>query len=101
MAKNQTYKAFVARPSHVLDMDGELQEGIPVMGQLVSEICGISAYATYVVRNDIVLGTELAHTTTVPAEAGRQAGVAGHVKNAYLGIVWFPSIAHGKSVLTR
>ena len=75
MAKNQTYKAFVARPSHVLDMDGELQEGVPVMGQLVSEICGISAYATYVVRNDIVLGTELAHTTTVPAEAGRQAGV--------------------------
>ena len=76
MAKNQTYRAFVARPSYVLDMGGELQENALIMGQLVSEIRDISAYATYVVRNDSALGDELeCTTTTAPAEAGRQAGV--------------------------
>ena len=76
MAKNQTYRAFIARPSYVLDMDGELLESAPVLGRLVSEIRDLSSYATYVVRNDIVLGSELAQVTaTAPAEAGRQAGV--------------------------
>jgi len=42
----------------------------------VSEIRDVSAYATYVVRNDVELGCELARVTaTAPAEAGRQAGV--------------------------
>lgn len=76
MAKNQTYRAFIARPSYVLDMGGELLESAPVLGRLVSEIRDLSSYATYVVRNDIVLGSELAQVTaTAPAEAGRQAGV--------------------------
>ena len=43
---------------------------------LVSEVRDISTYATYVVRNDEALGDELARVTaTVPAVAGRQAGV--------------------------
>ena len=76
MAKNQTFRAFVARPSYVLGVDGELLDSAPILGQLVSEIRDVSAYATYVVRNDTTLGTELARTTaTSPAEAGRQAGV--------------------------
>ena len=76
MARNQTYRAFVARPTHVLDLNGELLDSVPVMAQLTSEIRGISAYATYMVRNDTQLGNELVHiTTTVPADAGRQAGI--------------------------
>ena len=76
MAKNQTYKAFVARPSHVLDLDGELLDGSSVMAELASEVRDISSYATYVVRNDEVLGDELARVTdTQPAAAGRRAGV--------------------------
>ena len=77
MAKNRTYKAFVARPSHVLDLNGELLDSGPVMAELASEVRDISAYATYVVRNDVALGRRLAAvTTSVPADAGRQAGVA-------------------------
>ena len=76
MAKNQTYKAFVARPSHVLDLDGELLDGSSVMAELASEVRDISSYATYVVRNDEALGDELARVTdTQPAAAGRRAGV--------------------------
>ena len=76
MAKNQTYKAFVARPSHVLDLDGELLDGSSVMAELASEVRDISSYATYVVRNDEALGDELALVTvTQPAVAGRRAGV--------------------------
>ena len=76
MAKNQTYRAFVARPSHVLDLDGELLDGSSVMAELASEVRDISSYATYVVRNDEVLGDELARVTdTQPAAAGRRAGV--------------------------
>ena len=76
MAKNQTYKAFTARPTHVMDLNGELLDGAIVMGCLASEIRDISAYATYVVRNDARLGSELAQITAPsPAEAGRQAGV--------------------------
>lgn len=77
MAKNQTYRAFVARPSHVLDLNGELLDSALVLAGLASEVRDISAYATYVVRNDEALGDELARiTATAPAEAGRQSGVS-------------------------
>ena len=76
MAKNQTYKAFTVRPTHVMDLNGELLDAAIVMGRLASEICDISSCATYVVRNDTRLGSELARITAPsPAEAGRQAGV--------------------------
>ena len=76
MAKSQTYRAFVARPTHILDLNGELLDSASIMNELVSEIRGISSYATYVTRNDTQLGNELAHATaTVPADAGRQAGI--------------------------
>lgn len=76
LTKNQTYRAFTARPSHVLDLNGELLDSAPVMSQLVSEIQGISAYATYVVRNDAKLEAGLAQAGAVqPAVAGRRAGV--------------------------
>lgn len=77
MAKNQTYRAFVARLSHVLDLDGELLDTELILADLASEVRDISAYATYVVRNDEALSDELARATaTPPAEAGRQAGVS-------------------------
>ena len=76
MEKNQTYKAFAVRPSHVLDLNGEVLDATPVMAELASEIRDISAYATYVVRNDMKLGSELANVNVVqPAVAGRRAGV--------------------------
>lgn len=76
MAKNQTYRAFVARLTHVLDLNGELLDSAPVLAGLASEVCDLSAYATYVVRNDEALGDELARVTaTAPAVAGRRAGV--------------------------
>ena len=76
MAKNQTYRAFVACPSHVLGLDGELLDSAPVLAGLASEVRDISAYATYVVRNDEVLGDELSRITVgQPATAGRRAGV--------------------------
>ena len=76
MAKNQTYRAFVARPSHVLDLNGELLGDTPVLSSLASEVRDVSAYATFVVRNDEVLGDELARVAaTQPTTAGRRAGV--------------------------
>jgi hypothetical protein len=76
MAKNQTYKAFTVRPSHVMDLNGVLLDSAPIMSQLASEVQSVSAYATYVARNDTELGTRLAQAGTVqPAEAGRRAGV--------------------------
>ena len=76
MGKNQTYKAFTARPSRVLNLDGEVLDSSLVLAQLASEIQGISAYATFVVRNDTMLGSDLGRVTaTAPAEAGRRAGV--------------------------
>ena len=76
MAKNQTYKAFTARPFHVLDLNGELLDSEPIMTQLASEVRCISAYATFVARNDTELGIRLAQAGAVqPAEAGRRAGV--------------------------
>ena len=76
LAKNQTFRAFVARPSYVLGVDGELLDGTPVLVGLASEVRDISGYATYVVRNDEALGDELARVAaTQPTTAGRQAGV--------------------------
>lgn len=76
MAKNQTYRAFVARPTHILNLDGELLDSAPIMTGLVSEIRGISAYATYVVRNDVKLADGLAQASAIqPAATGRQAGI--------------------------
>ena len=76
LARNQTYRAFVARPTHILDMTGELLDSASVMSQLAAEVRGISAYATYVVRNDVTLGERLVLAGTVqPATAGRRAGV--------------------------
>ena len=76
MAKNQTYRAFASRPSHVLGLDGELLDGARILVSLASEVRDVSAYATYVVRNDEGLGDELARVTaTQPATAGRRAGV--------------------------
>ena len=76
LAKNQTYRAFVARPSHILDLNGELLDSARVLVSLASEVRDISSYATFVVRNDVELGDELARVAaTAPAEAGRQTGV--------------------------
>ena len=76
MTQSQTYKAFLARPSHVLDLSGELLDGAAVMSGLASEIRDISSYAIYIVRNDEALGGELARVAVAqPASAGRQAGV--------------------------
>ena len=76
MAKNQTYRAFAARPSHVLDLNGELLDSARVLVSLASEVRDISAYATYLVRNDEGLGSELARVAAAqPATAGRRAGV--------------------------
>lgn len=76
MAKNQTYRAFVARPSHVLDLNGELLDSARVLARLASEVRDISSYATFVVRNDVELGDELARVDVAqPAVAGRRAGV--------------------------
>lgn len=76
MTKNQTYKAFTARPSHVLDLNGEVLDSALVLGKLTSEIQGISGYATFVARNDMRLGFELAQVGAVqPTTAGRRAGV--------------------------
>ena len=66
----------MARPTHVLNLDGELLDSVPIMAELTSEIQGISAYATFVVRNDTVLESQLALVGAVqPAVAGRRAGV--------------------------
>ena len=76
LAKNQTYRAFVARPTNVLDLNGELLDSVRVLSGLASEVRDISSYATYVVRNDGTLGDALERVTaTAPSEAGRQAGV--------------------------
>ena len=76
MAKNRTYRAFASCPSFVLGMGGELQENATILDCLASEIRDVSAYATYVVRNDAVLGDELSRITAAqPATAGRRAGV--------------------------
>ena len=76
LTKNRTYKAFTARPSHVLDLNGEVLDSALVLGKLTSEIRGISGYATFVARNDMRLGFELAQVGAVqPTTAGRRAGV--------------------------
>ena len=77
MAKNQTYKAFSVRPSHVMDLNGVLLDSASIMAELATEVRGISGYATYVVRNDTKLAEKLAQVGAVPpAVAGQRAGVA-------------------------
>ena len=77
LSKIRTYKAFVACPTSILELSGAVPlDGAVVMTRLASEVRDISAYATYVVRNDEALGGELARVTaTAPAVAGRRAGV--------------------------
>ena len=76
MARNQTYRAFVARPTHILDLNGKLLEITPIMSQLTSEVRGISAYATYITRNDAQLEAGLAKAGAIqPAAAGSRAGI--------------------------
>ena len=76
LGKSQTYKAFRARPSHVLDLNGELLDSASIMSQLAAEVRDISTYATYTVRNDAKLAADLAQVTvSQPAVAGRRAGV--------------------------
>lgn len=76
MAKNQTYRAFTVRPSYIMDLDGELLDSASIMAELAAEVRGISAYATYTVRNDTQLAADLAQVTvSQPAVAGRRAGV--------------------------
>ena len=76
MGKNQTYRAFVAHPTKVMDLEGEVLDVHSALSQLASEIRAISSYATYVVRNDTTLESRLALiNASAPAEAGRQAGV--------------------------
>ena len=76
LAANKTYRAFASRPTCVLDLNGELLDSSIVMAGLASEVRDVSAYATYIVRNDVELGDELSRVTaTAPAVAGRRAGV--------------------------
>lgn len=76
LAANKTYRAFASRSSHVLDLNGELLDSSLVMAGLASEVRDISAYATYVVRNDENLGDALSRVAvTAPAVAGLRAGV--------------------------
>ena len=76
MAKNQTYKVFSVRPTHVMDLNGVLLDSATLMAELVAEVQDISGYATYIVRNDTKLPDELARAGAVqPATAGRRAGV--------------------------
>ena len=76
MARNQTYRAFVARPTHILNLDGEVLDSTSIMAQLTTEVRSISAYATYVTRNDTVLGARLAQAGAIqPAAAGSRASV--------------------------
>ena len=76
MAKSQTYRSFVAHPTYILEVNGELLDSAPVLASLTSEVRDISAYAAYVVRNDEALADELAQVAAVqPAAAGRRAGV--------------------------
>lgn len=76
LGKNRIYKAFIVRPSRVLDLSGEVLDSTPIMGEFTSEVRGISAYATFVVRNDMKLGSDLEQVGVIqPAVAGRRAGV--------------------------
>ena len=60
----------------IVSLSGELLNAASIMSRLTSEVRDVSSYATYVVRNDTVLGGKLAGiAVSVPSEAGRQAGV--------------------------
>ena len=66
MAGNQTYRAFFSRPTHVFDLNGEVLDSAFIMGRLASEVRDISAYATFIVRNDVKLKDELSQITATP-----------------------------------
>ena len=75
-SNKQTYKAFTACPTHVLNLSGEVLDSESVLALLTSEVQSISAYATFVTRNDIRLKDELVRAGAVqPATAARRAGV--------------------------
>lgn len=72
LGKNRTYRAFVARPTMIVGLGGELLNAASIMSRFASEIRDVSSYAAYVVRNDAALGEKLAVIAVfVPAEAGR------------------------------
>lgn len=76
MAKNETYRAFTARPDFILDMNGEILDKDVILSELANEIEDISAYSTYLARNDTTLGQRLAKANSFsPAVAGRDAGI--------------------------
>jgi transposase len=59
-----------------MDLNGVLLDTPHIMGQLAAEVRGISAYATFIVRNDTKLPGELARAGAIqPTTAGRRAGV--------------------------
>jgi len=59
-----------------MDLNGVLLDSASVMAELAAEVRDISAYATFVVRNDTKLGAGLTQASAVqPAVAGRRAGV--------------------------
>jgi transposase len=59
-----------------MDLNGVLLESAPILSQLATEVRGISAYATFIARNDTELEDGLARATAVQAaSAGRQAGI--------------------------
>ena len=59
-----------------MDLNGVLLDSDPILSQLVTEVQGISAYATFIARNDTELEDGLARATAVQAAtAGRQAGI--------------------------
>ena len=63
-------------PSYVLGLGGGLLDGASVLVSLTSEVRGVSAYATFVVRNVVGFGGGLARVVVVrSAVAGRRAGV--------------------------
>ena len=76
MTKNRTYRAFAAHPIMVMNLDGEILEPSAILVRLTSEVRDISSYATFVVRNDIMLGERL---DSIPASrpdvAGGLAGI--------------------------
>lgn len=55
MTQSQTYKALLARPSHVLDPSGEMLDGATVMPEPASETRDTSSYAIHTVRNEMRL----------------------------------------------
>ena len=85
--KNQTYRAFTVRPSQILDLNGELLDSARILYQLASEVHGISAYATYVVRNDVTLGEAQFHREAASRKK-RELAILAAQEIAYLSHFW-------------